>query len=81
MWPQVKAYVAGAQSKKVPRPKKSSFDTVAKSCSEPLFEARCHIFLSVARIIEPFLTKYQTDAPMLPFLSTDLMQVIIPLAA
>ena len=35
----------------------------------------------MAKDVAPFLTKYQTDIPMLPFMSTDLVKVITDLAA
>jgi len=32
--------------------------------------------MSVSRSFQPFLTKYQTDAPMIPFLGRDLEDLI-----
>jgi len=43
---------------------------------DPLLEARVEAFLSVARDLQPFLHKYQTDSPMLPFLAEDMLKMI-----
>ena len=37
--------------------------------------AKLSFFLSVANIVNPFLTTYQTDKPMLPFLCADLYKM------
>ena len=38
--------------------------------------AKVAFFLSVANQVTPFLTLYQTDKPMLPFLATDLYSML-----
>ncbi|KAJ8048381.1 hypothetical protein HOLleu_00669 [Holothuria leucospilota] len=53
-----------------------SFDTVKESIKDPLIEAKISAFLSVAKEIHPFLVRYQTDRPMIPFLTTDLHEVL-----
>ena len=40
---------------------------------------KLHFFAYVANIVEPFLVKYQTDNPMIPFLYFDLKEIIIKL--
>ena len=37
------------------------------------------MFISAAKIVKPFLKKYQTDKPMLPFLATDFYKVLCDL--
>ena len=37
---------------------------------------KLHFFAYVANIVEPFLVKYQTDNPMIPFLYFDLKEII-----
>ncbi|XP_062865180.1 uncharacterized protein LOC134327023 [Trichomycterus rosablanca] len=39
---------------------------------DPIILAKLHFFMSISRTFQPFLTKYQTDAPMIPFLGRDL---------
>ena len=41
---------------------------------------KVNIFLAFAKDVTPFLTKYQTDMPMLPFMSDDLFEAITDLA-
>ncbi|XP_065136295.1 uncharacterized protein [Paramisgurnus dabryanus] len=43
---------------------------------DPFILAKLHFFMSVSRSFQPFLTKYQTDAPMIPFLGRDLEDLI-----
>ena len=40
---------------------------------------KLHFFAYIANIVEPFLVKYQTDNPMIPFLFFDLKEIIIKL--
>ena len=37
---------------------------------------KLQVFISAVKIVEPFLKKYETDKPMLPFLATDLHKVL-----
>ncbi|XP_055041587.2 uncharacterized protein [Misgurnus anguillicaudatus] len=43
---------------------------------DPFILAKLHFFMSVSRSFQPFLTKYQTDAPIIPFLGRDLGDLI-----
>ena len=54
---------------------------VAECCDDPLFVVKVNIFLSFAKDVTLFLTKYQTDMPMLPFMCDDLFEAITDLAA
>ena len=47
------------------------FQTVEEFVADPFTTAKVTFFLSVANEVTPFLTLYQTDKPMLPFLATD----------
>jgi len=67
----VKAITEG----KVPDPKTKSYETIKQCCANHLVPVRLAFFLSVSKQITPFLTEYQTDKPMLPFLCTDLFKV------
>ena len=46
------------------------------ACADKLYCGKANIFVSVAREIEPFLTTYQTDKPMVPFLADDLCTLV-----
>ena len=76
IWPNVTAYVAAVRAGTVPTPKNKSFRAVAASVDNPLFLVHISVFLSIAKDVTPFLVKYQSDAPMLPFLATDLQAII-----
>lgn len=58
----------------------ASYDTVAAGMKDPLILAKLQFYTALARTFTPFLKKYQTDEPVLPFLPkdlTELMMVII----
>ncbi|KAK0143227.1 hypothetical protein N1851_018653 [Merluccius polli] len=76
LWPHVKHYVEMVGRGKLPNPKVKSFEEVKNRCADPLFTVKVGIFISIAREIEPFLTTYQRDQPMLPFLAEDMSKLI-----
>ena len=41
-----------------------------------LIPAKLKFFCFIAEIIKPFLTKYQTDKPMVPYLYHDIVRII-----
>jgi hypothetical protein len=43
---------------------------------DPLMTAKRNFILSVSKEVTPFLTCYQTYKPMVPFLSTDLINLL-----
>ncbi|KAJ8032368.1 hypothetical protein HOLleu_25882 [Holothuria leucospilota] len=54
----------------------TSFETVKQSTKDPLIEAKVAAFLSISKEVHPFLVRYQTDKPMIPFLATDLHELL-----
>ena len=50
----------------------STSKNIRKACSDLLLRSKTQFFISVASTVEPFLRKYQTDKPMVPFLYNDL---------
>jgi hypothetical protein len=72
MLPGVQKYVSAVSSKRCTDPKTKSFATVAESIRDPLLVAKLAVFLSIAKLLQSFLKQYQTDAPMIPFLYSDL---------
>ena len=61
---------------KVPQPQNKSFQTVQEFVADLITTAKVAFFPSVAKQVTPFLTLYQTDKPMLPFLATDLYSML-----
>ncbi|XP_062864866.1 uncharacterized protein LOC134326630 isoform X2 [Trichomycterus rosablanca] len=76
IWPYIVSYVDQVKAKKLPNPRSSSYDTIAEARMDPIILAKLHFFMSISRTFQPFLTKYQTDAPMIPFLGRDLEDLI-----
>lgn len=76
LWPCVITYVEMVQRGDLPDPKTKSFEAIRNTSKDPLFIPQLMIFNSIAREIVPFLTLYQTDRPMLPFLSEDMFNLM-----
>ena len=53
-------------------PTSASFTTVQKATKDPLLVAKLQVFVYIAKVLKPFLLKYQTDAPMMMSLGEDL---------
>lgn len=76
VWPNIQKYVHAVTTKKLKDPHTSSYDTVSSAQRDPLIMAKFHFFMSLSRTFTPFLTKYQTDLPMMPFLAKDLTDLV-----
>ncbi|XP_073715732.1 uncharacterized protein [Misgurnus anguillicaudatus] len=76
IWPSLVTYVDQVKMKKLPNTGSSSYDTVAEARIDPLTIPKLHFFMSISKNFQPFLTKYQTDVPMIPFLSKDLEDLV-----
>lgn len=81
VWPNVQQYVAAVRAGTVPRPKNKSFQVLSASADNILFTVHLNVFLTIAKVVTPFLTRYQTDAPMLPFIRNDLQDLVRDLLA
>ena len=69
IWEHVKKIYAMWKSlPKSKQPSSQRFVTIQEAIKEEMF----HFFASIADLLKPFLTLYQTLNPMLPFLSPDL---------
>lgn len=56
-----------------------SIKNVRKGVKDALTPAKVSFFSLIAGILEPFLKKYQTAQPMIPFLYDDLIRIILEL--
>ncbi|XP_073714812.1 uncharacterized protein [Misgurnus anguillicaudatus] len=79
IWPMLLTYIDAVQKKKVPNPNTASYDTILAARDDDLIIPKLQFFLSVARSFNPFLIKYQTDEPVLPFLAKDLKELLMAL--
>ena len=57
------------------QPSGKSFDSVKLAVEDPFTTAKLSFYSYVASHLEPFLVKYQTKKPMLPYLYTDFKQL------
>ena len=71
----IKQYISKA--KKLPNT--FTVKTVKEACANPLAEAKIAFFCSVASALEPFLWRFQTDAPMAPVLYRELFNILLVL--
>lgn len=76
MFDNVKMFVKAVQDKKVKDPGTKSFQTVQEGCQNVLLYANIHMFLTVSKLLTPFLTMYQAERPLLPFMSDDLSYLL-----
>ena len=66
------AYCTAAKTRVVTEPTNKSFQVVQKAIQDPLLIGKLKFFIMVAKEVEPFLGRYQTDKPMMPFIAGDL---------
>nr|XP_042897038.1 uncharacterized protein LOC122269187 [Parasteatoda tepidariorum] len=61
----LKLCISSVEKGKFNKPSSKSYLLVIASCKDILLPVKLHFFLSVIRILQPFLTLYQKDWPML----------------
>ena len=71
-----KSLSQGCGSWYTPQPKDKVIDVVKECSEDSLVLAKMSFFLTVAKQLNPFLTLYQTDKPMLAFLSGDMERLL-----
>lgn len=76
IWPSIEKFVDLVKSKKVKNPGNASFKALSGATKDPLICAKLHFFRIIARAFQPFLEKYQTETPMMPFLWKDFEDLI-----
>ncbi|GFS10193.1 hypothetical protein ElyMa_004802100 [Elysia marginata] len=73
IWEDVKAFVTNVRKEKK-APKTKSHECVEQAMDDPVIKVKIECFISLAKILQPLLVKYQTNTPMLPFLAVDLFR-------
>ena len=78
IWPYVnkQAYVKTVNSERK-APASASFVSVASACDDTLIEAKLEFFVAVAKLLQEFLLKFQTETPMTPFLTLFLKDLLL----
>ena len=61
------------------RPSLKSYETVKKAIGDLFIVSKLHIFTHVSGLVEPFLTLFQTDKPMIPFIYLSLKDFVLKL--
>lgn len=74
--PSLRAYVKGVKENKLANPGTSSFQMIASGVQDRSLEAKLKFCISVSKSFQPFLLKFQTDKPVLPFLVPDLRDLV-----
>ena len=73
IWPIITSYVTETLKKPVSQiPTASSFATVRSAVQNHLTIAKLQFFVSAASIMKPYLQVFQSDAPVLPFVTSEL---------
>ncbi|KAJ8665742.1 hypothetical protein QAD02_007404 [Eretmocerus hayati] len=62
-------------------PESNNYHKVAKFLQDILLKAKLSFMISISQQIKSFLTKYQTESPIMPFLMNDLYQLLKNLMA
>ena len=79
LWPNINKYVSSFRATPKKAPQTASYATIKEACEDPLTVTKLEFFISVAKQLQPFLLKFQTDAPMAPFLGQSLKDLDGPL--
>ena len=73
VWPNILVFIEKMETgKKSKEPKCASYLSVQRACKDPLITAKLHFFVRVAKVLKPFLEKFQTTNPMGPFIEQEL---------
>ena len=73
IWPHVKLFLRHLLDTTPLQTK--SFDRLVTWMKDPLLEAKVETFISIAKLLQPFLKTYQSQEPLVPFLARDLFRV------
>ena len=73
--PAVKKYVSACRSGKC-EPLCKSYKVVADMVLEKLMAVKLKGFIFVAKILQPFLAKYQSNDPLVPYLASDIFSIV-----
>lgn len=80
VWPKVEKYVE--ETNKLPRSKQpgcNSYIGVKEFVPDTLVQAKLNFFILIAKVLKPFLEKFQTESPMMPFMADELKIILFTL--
>ena len=61
-------YEDAVSAKHTLNPCMASYDVIQRANKDLPITSKLHFIFTLARIVQPCLTKYQTDEPLMPFL-------------
>lgn len=73
--PNLRAYVEGVKNTNR-EPTSYSYSKMVKGLSDPFIRPKLAYFKTIAAQLEPFLKQFQSDAPLGPYLYTDLQNIL-----
>lgn len=72
----IEKFVKAVNEKKIPKPTCKSFSCVSEAIKDKLLMPKLEFFNFVACHLQSFLTIFQTDRPMVPFLAEDIARMV-----
>ena len=77
IWPHITTYIRETLKKpKSQVPTSNTLKTVNSAAQDPLLRAKLAFFASTAGLMQPYLQVFQSDAPLLPFVTSDLQGLL-----
>ena len=76
VWPYITAFVVKIQNKEFVCPKARLCEFIEECVKDHSVVVKRLIFVAIAKIVQQFLTVYQCDKPMTPFLYQDLAKMM-----
>ena len=81
IWPNIVKYITETEKKpKKDIPSSKHYETVKSAViTDKLVIPKLKEFISIASLLQPYLTKFQADGPMMPFVCSELLIVLTDL--
>ena len=76
IWPHILLYFDAIKKGKVDQPSCKSFKTLVAREKDNLLLAKLHCFVFIAKIMRPFLIRFQSNEPLAPFLFSNLLSIV-----
>src|SRR5215813_6861151 len=76
IWEDLLLYIKKVESGQFQKIASKSFSNVAEASKDKTFLIKLHFFLSLSKLLLPFLECYQSDKPLMPFFTEDVLKVV-----
>lgn len=74
IWPNVQTYISSTQ--KMAKSKRHTCQSFVNPCEYVLMLAKLNFFVCIAKVLVPFLELFQTEKPMMSFISSELQKIL-----